>query len=148
MSPDLVVVAGMAAVGVAAYAVSYTTTRTTLAATTGHPTTSEDLVAIAQAVGVLVNDDGISSGVMAARIAWHTQPRPHVPEVLDHTLCEGDCGNVICCCRPLHGRDRCEGTVEQACGHQTPLCEDCARAFCGDCLVEWLTGFGWYGGAR
>lgn len=60
---------------------------------------------------------------------------------LDHTLCEGGCRRVLCCCRPLHTTPRCPGTVEQVCGHLNPLCEECAVRECDPCLAD-LSPFG------
>lgn len=58
------------------------------------------------------------------------------PGLPDHADCEGpDCDATICCCPTV-----CDGAVEQACGHHSLLCGDCAVVECIDCRVDYQDG--------
>lgn len=150
MNPDLATGAGMAVLSASVLVGDWFTTRWTLTRrTTSEPTEhpeSDDL-AVARAAGVLVTAEGVSSGQMAAAIAWHANRADDqaVDTVVDHVHCEGQCGRILCCCKPLHTTPRCSGTTEQACGHMSAFCESCAMASCSECRYEQLPST-WFGG--
>jgi hypothetical protein len=59
--------------------------------------------------------------------------REDLAEVEDHTPCEGPgCDRTICRCET----GPCDGAVEQACGHYTPLCDECYLTECVECRAE------------
>lgn len=159
MNPDVVVGAGMVAAAAAGWGAFELGVHLALTQPASlEPESVSDDLAVARAVGVLVPaDGGRSSGQMAADIArlsskaageaidrafWKAAGEAGV---LDHVLCEGMCGQVLCCCRPFDG-PRCAGTVEQVCGHLNPLCADCSLRECVPCLGESTDH--WFGGNR
>lgn len=116
-----------------------------------HPEHGDDLMAIADAVGVTrpepihpslrgltLTDQALGQmlaawssdpGVVDDYFDHPDKPIPYLPT--DHDVCHG-CGDVLCGCE-----QHCLGLAEDVCGHNSrPYCPGCAPHHCHDCMAE------------